>query len=345
MAHVFPSQKLLDWFQKKQRKLPWRVNYSPYEVWISEVMAQQTQISTLLPYYEKFISKFPTVKELASADYEEVLKAWEGLGYYSRAKNLHTAAKEVMENYGGKIPETKEELQKLKGFGPYISSAVASIAFQEAVPVVDGNVLRVVARFFGLKDDISTIQTRKSFEKILEEVIPKKEARNFNQGLMELGALICTPKNPNCEKCPLMKKCVAFELKMQESLPVKTKKAKPPVKHFAAVAITNSSGYLLQKRHSKLLEGMYEFPMYEILPLKNSKENMEDLFSTHLNTKVNIGSEIGQVEHQYTHFKQIVHVYSAKIASENSFQYFSTKQVEKIPLSKVQHKIFQKILK
>ncbi len=340
MENRFPTTPLLKWFAHAQRALPWRKNYSPYEVWLSEVMAQQTRIEQMLPYYEKFLKQFPTLNVLADADEESVLKAWEGLGYYSRARNLQHAAKEIQSKFSGKIPQTKDELQSLKGFGPYISSAVASIAFQENVCVVDGNVLRVASRFWGDKRDIADAKTKKAFEEKLQDVLPNGKAREFNQALMELGALICTPQNPSCEKCPLQKNCFAFIHSSQTDFPVKTKKEKVPHKHFAALRIEKNGSLFLLPREQKLLHGMYEFPMVTFSPLQDSPKTMEQAF-VQIGFRVKIGKPRGVVKHTYSHFTQHVHVFDAVWNNPPAKGWFSPQEITRIPLSKVQQKILQ----
>lgn len=339
----FPSEKLLDWFSSHQRKLPWRTSYEPYSVWISEVMAQQTRIDQMLPYYEKFLAQFPTVKTLADADEQKVLKAWEGLGYYSRARNLQTAAKQVVEKFGGKIPSKKEELLSLKGFGPYISSAVASIAFNENEVVVDGNVFRVMSRFWGAKEDVSLPATRKLFESRLLEILPKGKARAFNQGLMELGALVCTPDSPACGECPLQQNCFAFSQGKQKDFPVKAKKKKAPQKHFAAVQIANESKLLLFPRKQKLLQGMFEFPMVEFSPLSDSSQTIEKKFHEEWGLKVKLEKSAKQVSHQYSHFTQHVTLFPAMLENPVANEHWvEKKKISLLPLSRVQQKLLEK---
>lgn len=344
----FPAEKLVSWFEENQRPLPWRKSYKPYEVWISEIMAQQTRIEQMLPYYTKFMQRFPDPQSLARADYQEVLKYWEGLGYYSRAKNLHEAAMKIVEAFNGELPRTKAELQELRGFGPYISAAVASIAFNEDVPLVDGNVLRVTARFWGLEDDIALPQTRKKFEEMLEKILPKGKAREFNQGLMELGALVCVPENPSCEKCPLQKNCTAFREGRENELPKKTKKSRAPIKHFAGALIRIDGKWLLRQRHEKLLQGMWEIPMQEFSPLSDPKEAIESKFQGGM-LSLRLGKELCQVKHQYSHFTQIVHVFEAKpreVAKDTAndgLKFHSRAMMKQLPLSKVQQKIIDSI--
>lgn len=216
---------LIDWYEKEQRTLPWRENQDPYRVWVSEVMLQQTRVDTVIPYFNRFMEQFPTVKDLALADEEKVMKAWEGLGYYSRVRNLQANfVKEVYESYDGIVPNTKEQFSKLKGVGPYTSGAVLSIAYNKPYPAVDGNVMRVISRILSIWDDIAKPKTRNIFEFAVDQLISREKPSEFNQGLMELGALICTPTSPACLICPVNMHCSAFEEGVQYELPVKSKR-------------------------------------------------------------------------------------------------------------------------
>ena len=300
MVSPFPSRLLLDWFRRNQRPLPWRKDYSPYHVWVSEIMSQQTRIEQMLPYYDRFLSQFPTLKSLADASPEKVLKSWEGLGYYSRARNFHAAARQVVNEHGGIIPSTKEELVQLRGFGSYISSAVASIAFNEDVCVVDGNVLRVASRYWGIKEDVSKPATRKKMESLLQGALPPGSAREFNQGMMELGALVCTPVSPSCGECPLKKGCFAFIHSQQDYFPVKEKKKKPSTKHFAMLVLVKDGKYDLVQRTTQLLNGMWEFPMVEYSPLHDSTHSIEKKAAA-LGYSIRLKEEVGLVSHAYSH--------------------------------------------
>jgi A/G-specific adenine glycosylase len=338
MARKFQDKKLLAWFKKNQRKLPWRKNYNPYWVWVSEVMLQQTQVEQALPYFERFLKKFPTIKSLASSKEQTVLKAWEGLGYYSRARNLHKAAQQVVEKYRSQLPEEKAELEKLPGLGPYMAAAVASIAFKKDEALVDGNVVRVLSRFYGSK---KTTQDREYFLDVARKILPKGKARSFNQALMELGALVCVPKNPLCAKCPLRENCFAFEKGVQEKFPIKVKKKKVPTKVFAAVIVKDDGGYLMRQRtHQGLLANMWEFPMIEMqsfgLPLKRLERVLESEFGV----AVYLEKELGIIKHSYTHFKQVVQIYTAKTAwKPKTMHVVNTVKLKRLPLSKVNHKI------
>src|SRR6478735_6794307 len=250
---------LISWFKQEQRDLPWRKDQDPYKVWVSEIMLQQTRVDTVIPYFNRFIEQFPTVEALSKAEEEKVLKAWEGLGYYSRARNLHSAVKEVHEKYGGQVPDNPKEISSLKGVGPYTAGAILSIAYGIPEPAVDGNVMRVLSRILLIKDDIAKPKTRKVFEEIVREIISIENPSYFNQGLMELGALICIPKNPSCLLCPVREHCRGYAEGVQKELPVKSKaKAPKMVPIVAGVLQTEDGRYVINKRPSTgLLANMW----------------------------------------------------------------------------------------
>jgi|GEM_PF-259742 len=262
--HLF-ADRLVLWFRANQRDLPWRRTKDPYHIWVSEIMLQQTRVDTVIPYYERFISRYPTVEALAEATEADLLKVWEGLGYYSRVRNMQLAAKTVQQEYGGKIPATREEISKLKGIGPYTAGAVLSIAYGAPEPAVDGNVLRVISRYFSLYDDIAKPSTRSKVEQLVGEIIPDDAAADFNQALMELGALICTPRSPSCGTCPVGGSCSAHLAGIAEELPIKTKAKKPRIEERAAYIIEGTGErqgmVMLRKRPDEgLLARMWELP-------------------------------------------------------------------------------------
>lgn len=259
------SRKLLFWYRANKRDLPWRRRSNPYYTWVSEIMLQQTRVETVKPYFERFVNQFPTIGVLADAPEEEVLKAWEGLGYYSRARNLQAAAREVKELYGGQVPNDKGKVSALKGVGPYTSGAIMSIAFNQPEPAVDGNVMRVLSRYFRLHDDVAKPSTRRHMENLAQGLIPDGCAAEFNQGLMELGALICMPKSPACSLCPVMEYCAGHKAGEERVLPVKTK-SKPPKPELRYAALIEGSGehagkVLVRRRPDMgLLAKMWELP-------------------------------------------------------------------------------------
>ncbi|MCO7125791.1 A/G-specific adenine glycosylase [Sporolactobacillus shoreicorticis] len=260
------NHDLLDWFHTRGRRLPWRETTNPYYIWISEVMLQQTQVNTVIPYYNQFISRFPTPDALAEAPEQEVLKCWEGLGYYSRARNLQHGVREVVEKYDGRLPKQKDELLSITGIGPYTAAALLSIAYNEPEPAIDGNLMRVLSRVFLIDDDIAKQKTRKKFEKLASDLIIETEPAAFNQALMDIGATICRPKNTDCSECPIQRYCLAYDEGAQLEYPVKSGKSKPRLLHYAVLLIQDEQGrYLIERRPDKgLLAGLWQFPMMAI---------------------------------------------------------------------------------
>ncbi|WP_438447754.1 A/G-specific adenine glycosylase [Gorillibacterium sp. sgz5001074] len=263
------SEPLLEWYRSVRRDLPWRRSRDPYRIWVSEIMLQQTRVETVIPYFNRFMEWFPTVEALAYAPEERLLKAWEGLGYYSRARNLQAAAREVCEQYGGRVPDTKEGVSGLKGVGPYTAGAILSIAFNQPEPAVDGNVMRVLSRYLVLEEDIAKPSTRIGIEKLAQALIPEGTAGDFNQALMELGATICTPKAAHCLPCPVMEWCGARLEGRVDELPVKAK-AKPPRTERRAVALVEGTGehagrvLVRQRPADGLLARLWELPHVQL---------------------------------------------------------------------------------
>ncbi|MBU9719867.1 MULTISPECIES: A/G-specific adenine glycosylase [Bacillaceae] len=327
------QQDLLKWYDENKRDLPWRRERDPYKIWVSEIMLQQTKVDTVIPYYNRFMKFFPTVQALAEAEEETVLKAWEGLGYYSRARNLHKAVKEVQENYGGQVPAEKEEVHKLSGVGPYTAGAILSIAFNIPAPAVDGNVMRVLSRIFSIYDDISKATTRKRFESIVDEIISKENPSHFNQALMELGALICTPKSPACLICPVQEHCAARAEGVQELLPVKAKKSPPKKKQMKAIVLKDDAGRILiqQRPETGMLAKLWQFPNIE------AEEVVEDYadLKKHLlfmGLQVDIFEKVHEVRHVFTHLIWEIDVYIGELkgmAREADLELASLRLVEK----------------
>ncbi|EGP5067252.1 A/G-specific adenine glycosylase [Enterococcus faecium] len=260
------QDQFIQWYEQEKRNLPWRYNRDPYRIWISEIMLQQTRVDTVIDYFYRFMEWFPTIEELATAPEEKLLKAWEGLGYYSRARNIQAAAKQIMSEFDGKMPQTPEEISSLKGIGPYTTGAIASIAFGLPEPAVDGNVMRVVSRLFCIEADIAKASSRKIFDEAMRKIIDETYPGEFNQAMMDLGSAICTPTSPKCEACPIQAFCLANKRGVQTSFPVKTKKAKPKNVYYISAALQNHSGaYYFEERDSqKLLANMWTFPMVEV---------------------------------------------------------------------------------
>ncbi|MDO8526466.1 MAG: A/G-specific adenine glycosylase [Deltaproteobacteria bacterium] len=259
------TEKILKWYDKNRRDLPWRLSKpDPYKTWISEMMLQQTQVDTVLPYYSRFLKQFPNVTRLAEASIDEVLKIWSGLGYYSRARNLHKAAGIIVHEHGGCFPSTRDALLTLPGIGPYSAGAIASIAFNEPVPLVDGNVIRVLTRLFALKGDPKAKPLHEKLWALAAGLVSKSRPGDFNQALMELGALVCTPKDWKCGICPLKKECQAFITKKVADYPTPPKKQAVEKVSLIAALIEKNGSYLLARRgEKKHLQSMWEFPQID----------------------------------------------------------------------------------
>ena len=259
-------EKLLAWYDANKRDLPWRRAQDPYEIWISEIMLQQTRVDTVIPYYERFLNWFPTVADLAHAPEEKLLKAWEGLGYYSRVRNMQKAAQQIMENHGGVFPSSYEEISKLKGIGPYTAGAIASIAFGLPEPAVDGNVMRVLARLFEVDYDIGIPANRKIFQAMMEILIDPARPGDFNQALMDLGSDIESPVNPRPDESPVKEFSAAYQHGTMDRYPIKAPKKKPVPVYLTAFIIKDSQGrYLLEKNEREgLLSGFWHFPLIEV---------------------------------------------------------------------------------
>ncbi len=259
------STSLIEWDNTHQRYLPWKETKDPYKIWISEIILQQTRVAQGIQYYKRFTERFPSIKDLAAAPLEAVLKAWEGLGYYSRARNLHSAAKEVIKKHGGIFPTSYEDILDLKGIGPYTASAIASFAFDQPYAVVDGNVLRILSRHEASSKVVNESKNRKYFQALADEYLDTSKPAAFNQAIMNLGALICTPKNPKCEVCPLHKTCLAFLNNEVSKFPVKTKTKKKRERYFNYLIIHRSDQKiaLFQRMEKDIWQGLYEFYLLE----------------------------------------------------------------------------------
>ncbi|HJF19327.1 MAG TPA: A/G-specific adenine glycosylase [Enterococcus columbae] len=260
------QSKFIDWYSQNHRLLPWRIDRNPYRIWISEIMLQQTRVDTVIGYFERFMQRFPTIADLANADDDLLLKTWEGLGYYSRARNLKIAAQQIMQDFNGKFPDNPKDIAKLKGIGPYTAGAISSIAFGLAEPAIDGNVMRVVSRLFLIEDDIAKASSRKVFDQAVRKIIDTNYPGEFNQAFMDLGSSICLPTQTQCHRCPLADFCLAKQTNQQLAFPVKSKKMKAKHKYFIALAIQNNQGaFVFEKRDDeRLLADMLHFPLIEV---------------------------------------------------------------------------------
>ena len=310
MKEIF-VEPLLRWFEEHKRELPWREDRDPYRIWISEIMLQQTRVEAVRGYYNRFLTALPTVQALAECPEDKLLKLWEGLGYYSRARNLKKGAMQVVESYGGRIPDTKKELMNLAGIGSYTAAAIASQAFEEPVAAVDGNVLRVYARYFADGRDISKGKTKTEVESELEPVMPNGRSGDFNQAMMELGALVCVPNGaPKCMECPLAKTCKAYANGSWDQYPKKAGKKERRVEEKTVLLIYHDKKVLIRKRKdSGLLAGLYEFPNMEgYCPKEAVLEYVHQLGLTPLRIK---GSE--NAKHIFSHVEWLMKSYEIKV--------------------------------
>lgn len=303
---------LINWYSINKRDLPWRATKNPYFIWLSEIILQQTQVKQGLPYYNAFVKKFPSVFDLANTSEEDVLKLWQGLGYYSRARNLHTTAKHVAYNLNGVFPNTYKDLLKLKGVGDYTASAISSIAFNEVAAVVDGNVYRVLSRYFGITTPINSTKGIKEFKQLASSLIDAEQPGTYNQAIMEFGAKQCKPKNPDCRACPISHGCIALQKKLIDVLPVKLKKTKVTTKYFNfLVCIDFDKNILFEKRTTKgIWQNLYQFPLVESDRSLNPDEfHLLNLEQTILTDKIidyalyNETDTIHKLSHQHLHTK------------------------------------------
>ena len=292
------TEALLRWYDENARKMPWRGIRDPYGVWVSEIMLQQTRVDTVRAYYSRFMARFPTPAALAEAPEEEVLKMWEGLGYYSRARNLREGARQVMQRYGGALPRTPEELRKIRGIGPYTSCAIASIAFGAAVPAVDGNVIRVVSRLYDLRDNPKEAKASEEIEKLAAELVPPERPGDHNQAMMDLGATVCVPGTPDCDRCPLREMCRAFAAGTAESLPRLPGAPAPREIEYDLVIPLSGEKTLLRRRTEKLLQGMWCFPMLEG---HREPEEIRRLLSGKWGAEAEKPVPAGEAKHVFTH--------------------------------------------
>jgi len=267
----------LTWYHQEKRNLPWRANTHPYNIWISEIMLQQTRVDTVIGYYYRFMEEFPTIQDLANADEQKLLKIWEGLGYYSRARNLKVAAQQIMDEFRGVFPSTPEAISTLKGIGPYTTGAISSIAFGLPEPAIDGNIMRVVSRLFEIEEDIAKASSRKVFDAATRKIISHTQPGEMNQAFMDLGSNICNPTAPRCEECPIQEFCVAYKNNHPTAFPVKSKKVKAKDVYYIAGAIENSKEefLLVQRPETGLLAKMWHFPLQEV-----TKEEYTELLHT-----------------------------------------------------------------
>ena len=363
-------QKLLAWYDENKRDLPWRRSKNPYHIWVSEIMLQQTRVDTVIPYYERFLDWFPTVESLANSPEERLLKAWEGLGYYSRVRNMQTAAQQIMSEFEGKFPSTYEGISSLKGIGPYTAGAISSIAFNLPQPAVDGNVMRVLARLFEVNHDIGNPSNRKLFQAMMEVLIDPDRPGDFNQALMDLGSDIEAPVNPRPEESPVKEFSAAYQHGTMDCYPIKAPKKKPIPIYLKALVVQNSQGkFLLEKNESeKLLAGFWHFPLIEVDDFSDQTQDL-DLFSQVAESILQLGPSpqesfeqdydlevdwqdlrFEEVKHVFSHRKWHIQIIAGQVTKTQEYVdrevlWLSPEEFSNYPLAKPQQKIWQAYLK
>lgn len=346
------SQSLVDWYRKNARQLPWRGHPDPYAIWVSEIMLQQTRVETVIPYFERWMQQFPTIAHLAAAPQQEVLKLWEGLGYYRRAHNLHAAAQTLMQDWQGRLPSTVEQLITLPGIGRYTAAAIASMAFGRDEATLDGNIRRILARVFNLKIPARSPEGERQLWPLAQENLPPGAAGDYNQALMDLGASICLPRNPRCLICPLQTICKAFALGLQEERPVLPKKKTSP--HFivtAAVIQQNGQVLIAQRPSSGLLGGLWEFPGGKVEAEETLADCLMREIKEELDCQISVRQPFGQYEHAYTHFSITLHAFLCQIVSGNpraleaqQIAWVSPRDLPEYPMGKVDRQISERLI-
>ena len=306
------SALLLAWYDENARTLPWRGIHDPYRTWVSETMLQQTRVETVRGYYDRFLARFPNVAALAAADEADVLKLWEGLGYYSRARNLHQAAQQVVRDFGGEMPHDVAQLRQLKGIGAYTAGAIASIAFDQRVPAVDGNVIRVVSRLSGIRENVGIPSVRRELEEKAASLVPVARPGDFNQALMDLGSAICVPGTPNCDACPLRLHCDAYDAGDAEDLPVLPQKNPPKPLDWDVLLIRSGDCILMRQRTETMLHGLWFFPM-----LPGHTDNPAD-FAAQMHMNLHSIRTAGEAKHVFTHQIWRMKLYTMDAADENA---------------------------
>lgn len=331
------SKKVVRWYEKNRRDLPWRETKDPYRIWLSEIILQQTRVNQGLPYYLKFAEAFPTVFDLAAAPGQKVLRLWQGLGYYTRARNLHKCAKEVVARFNGKFPKTFDELKTLPGIGDYTAAAIASISFGQSVAVVDGNVFRVLARIFGIETPINTPEGKRVFTRLANELVPKQNPDVHNQAMMEFGARFCTPRNPLCESCIFQAGCFAYKNSLQHVLPVKLQLKKARKRYFYYFAIQKGESFLMKKREEKdIWHGLYDFVLVET----KRPVDPERLFSENESLKKFRKGKLSEISGMYKHILSHQWIYSRFIQitlsrdvalNGSGLKFYSLRRVAELP--------------
>ena len=348
------AQHLMAWYAEHKRPLPWRQDSDPYKIWLSEIILQQTRVAQGLPYYKRFINAYPTVHDLAKASEQDVLHLWQGLGYYSRARRLHQCSRYIVEKLGGTFPDTYEGLLALPGVGPYTAGAIASIAFRKPTPVVDGNVYRVLARLFGIEDDIASPAGQKVFRQLAATLVPAQDPGTYNQALMEFGALHCTPQQPQCARCPLQRGCVAYQTNKQHLLPVKKRRLRIK-KRFLYYLLIHFDGllYVKKRTHKDIWHGLYDFYLIEHPSAVERLDELDDPLMPYVeNHALRLHTTTAPLSHQLTHQRLYMHFFHVHAtadflaAADNvlrraGMQAYPYKDLPTLPFPRAIHRFFE----
>jgi len=351
------AERLLSWYGRNARCLPWReppghLAPDPYRVWVSEIMLQQTRVETVLPYYQHWMESFPNVATLAQASLQEVLSAWEGLGYYSRARNLQRSARVIMEKYAGELPAEPADLRKLPGIGRYTAGAIASIAFGKDEPALDGNIRRVLSRVFDVSEPARSPQGERRLWELAASNLPPGRASDYNQALMDLGATICTPRDPDCPSCPINSLCKANALGIQELRPVLESKTGIPHYTVTAAVIRQGEHVLIAQRPlNGLLGGLWEFPGGKLLPGEDLVSCLQREICEELGVEINVGGSLGIYRHAYTHFRVTLHAFACTLHNgrepqplqAHALRWITTSELEEYPMGKIDRQIAARI--
>lgn len=344
-------KKLITWYLQNHRNLPWRETKDPYIIWLSEVILQQTRVAQGLPYFEKFAKNFPDVHQLANASEEQVLKLWQGLGYYSRGRNLHFTAKFISAELNGKFPESYLQLKKLKGVGSYTAAAIASFAYKEPIAVLDGNVFRVLSRYYAIDEPINSLAGKKIFEQLANEALNRQQPDLHNQAMMELGALVCLPNNPQCNLCPLQGSCLAFQTKRASDFPVKIKKNKAKEQFFNYLHLENNGKIALYKRpKGGIWQNLYDLPLLVYSEYKSLGSLKEEVFEAGIKlTHLDDISLVWETSHMLTHIKikaAFFRVDPTQMSTQfngNDLIWVSKEKLHSLPVSRLLEKYLQHI--
>jgi A/G-specific adenine glycosylase len=340
----FDITSLKRWFLREKRDLPWRLSEDPYAVWISEVMLQQTQVAVVIPYFERWMSQFPTIQSLAEARLDDVIKCWEGLGYYSRARHLHAGAQYVLDHFCGTLPSDPNQLQRIKGLGPYTIGAIRSFAFHQKTSAVDGNVLRVLSRYFMIKDDVSKPSTVKMVRDIAEAILPDEESWIFNEGLIELGAVVCGRK-PRCQKCPLKGSCLSHAHGVEDQIPYKSAKIKTELLYRAVPVIISQGRWLVNRgEKGKIMSDLHEFPFFETAKEGVTTSALGKEVKSQLGLEATLLCELPEVTHSFTRYQVRLNpvLFSCpEPAPVQGLSWKSLEELRKLAFSSGHRRIFQ----